>query len=115
MLQGRYTFINTCAVTAEATPQARQSIRRIAREKQGARIVVTGCAAQVEPEAFAAMSEVAKVLGNHEKMQAETWGSLRDFGVGLSEKVLVNDIMAVKETAMHLIDGMRGLGYELRV
>lgn len=105
---GEVVIINTCAVTAEATRQARQSIRRIAREKPGARIVVTGCAAQVEPEAFAAMSEVAKVLGNHEKMQAETWGSLRDFGVGLSEKVLVNDIMAVKETAMHLIDGMRG-------
>ncbi|MCB8819144.1 tRNA (N(6)-L-threonylcarbamoyladenosine(37)-C(2))-methylthiotransferase MtaB [Microvirga rosea] len=105
---GEVVIVNTCAVTAEAARQARQSIRRIAREKPGARIVVTGCAAQVEPETFASMPEVAKVLGNHEKMKAETWGSLRDFGVALSEKVLVNDIMAVKETAVHLIDGMRG-------
>ncbi|MBZ6075579.1 tRNA (N(6)-L-threonylcarbamoyladenosine(37)-C(2))-methylthiotransferase MtaB [Microvirga puerhi] len=105
---GEVVIVNTCAVTAEATRQARQSIRRIAREKPGARIVVTGCAAQVEPETFATMPEVAKVLGNHEKMKAETWGALRDFGVGASEKVLVNDIMAVKETAVHLIDGMRG-------
>ena len=101
-------IVNTCAVTGEATRQARQSIRRIAREKPGARIVVTGCAAQVEPETFAAMPEVSRVVGNHEKMKPETWTSLRDFGVGASEKVLVNDIMAVKETAVHLIDGLRG-------
>src|SRR5215218_6593762 len=99
---------NTCAVTGEATRQARQSIRKLAREKPGARIIVTGCAAQVEPETFAAMPEVSQVVGNHEKMKAETWTSLRDFGVGASEKVLVNDIMAVKETATHLIDGLRG-------
>ncbi|QFU15015.1 tRNA (N(6)-L-threonylcarbamoyladenosine(37)-C(2))-methylthiotransferase MtaB [Microvirga thermotolerans] len=105
---GEVIIVNTCAVTAEATRQARQTIRRIAREKPDARIVVTGCAAQVEPGTFAAMPEVAKVLGNHEKMKAETWGALRDFGVGESEKVLVDDIMAVKETAVHLIDGMRG-------
>jgi len=105
---GDVVIVNTCAVTGEATRQARQSIRRIAREKPGARIVVTGCAAQVEPETFTAMPEVSQVVGNHEKMKAETWAGMRDFGVGTSEKVLVNDIMAVKETAVHLIDGLRG-------
>ncbi|MGO4706613.1 tRNA (N(6)-L-threonylcarbamoyladenosine(37)-C(2))-methylthiotransferase MtaB [Microvirga sp. 2MCAF38] len=101
-------IVNTCAVTAEATRQARQSIRRIAREKPDARIIVTGCAAQVEPQTFAAMPEVAQVIGNHEKMKAESWTSFNDFDVETSEKILVNDIMAVKETAMHLIDGLRG-------
>ena len=101
-------IVNTCAVTAEATRQARQSIRRIARERPGARIIVTGCAAQVEPETFAAMPEVAQVVGNHEKMQAETWRKLQAFGIGESEKVIVDDIMAVRETASHLIDGMKG-------
>ncbi|MGO4389275.1 tRNA (N(6)-L-threonylcarbamoyladenosine(37)-C(2))-methylthiotransferase MtaB [Microvirga sp. 2YAF29] len=105
---GEVIIVNTCAVTSEATRQARQSIRRIARDKPDARIIVTGCAAQVEPETFASMPEVAQVLGNHEKMRPETWNAMRDFGVGQTEKVLVNDIMAVKETAMHLIDGVRG-------
>ncbi|MFL5196356.1 MAG: tRNA (N(6)-L-threonylcarbamoyladenosine(37)-C(2))-methylthiotransferase MtaB [Microvirga sp.] len=105
---GEVVIVNTCAVTGEATRQARQSIRKLAREKPGARIIVTGCAAQVEPETFAAMPEVSQVVGNHEKMKAETWAGMRDFGATLSEKVLVNDIMAVKETAVHLIDGMRG-------
>ncbi|MFL4996664.1 MAG: radical SAM protein, partial [Microvirga sp.] len=105
---GEVVIVNTCAVTGEATRQARQSIRKLAREKPGARIIVTGCAAQVEPETFAAMPEVSQVVGNHEKMKAETWAGMRDFGAMLSEKVLVNDIMAVKETAVHLIDGMRG-------
>ena len=98
-------IVNTCAVTAEATRQARQTIRRIARERPGARIVVTGCAAQVEPQTFAAMAEVAQVLGNAEKMKAEAWTGLSDFG---TERVIVDDIMAVRETAVHLIDGMRG-------
>ena len=105
---GDVVIVNTCAVTAEATRQARQTIRKLAREKPGARIVVTGCAAQVEPETFAAMPEVAQVIGNHEKMQPQTWTRLNDFGVAETEKVLVDDIMAVKETALHLIDGMRG-------
>jgi threonylcarbamoyladenosine tRNA methylthiotransferase MtaB len=103
---GDVVIVNTCAVTAEATRQARQSIRRIARENPNTRIVVTGCAAQVEPETFAAMPEVTTVLGNEEKMRAGTWSGLRDLGA--SEKILVNDIMAVKETALHLIDGLRG-------
>jgi threonylcarbamoyladenosine tRNA methylthiotransferase MtaB len=105
---GDVVIVNTCAVTAEATRQARQAIRRLARETPGRRIIVTGCAAQVEPATFAAMAEVSNVIGNDEKMKAETWSGLGDFGVGASEKVMVDDIMAVRETAVHLIDGMRG-------
>jgi threonylcarbamoyladenosine tRNA methylthiotransferase MtaB len=105
---GETVIVNTCAVTAEATRQARQTIRRLARERPDARIVVTGCAAQVEPATFAAMPEVSQVVGNHEKMKAETWTGLKDFGIAATEKVKVDDIMAVKETAVHLIDGMRG-------
>lgn len=101
-------IVNTCAVTAEASRQARQSIRRIAREKPDAQIIVTGCGAQVESAVFAAMPQVARVIGNDEKMKAETFRRLRDFGIDDGERVLVNDIMAVKETALHLIDGMRG-------
>jgi threonylcarbamoyladenosine tRNA methylthiotransferase MtaB len=101
-------IVNTCAVTAEATRQARQAIRKIARDKPDARIVVTGCAAQVEPHTFAVLPQVAQVVGNHEKMKAETWSALPSFGVEAAEKIRVNDIMTVRETAVHLIDGMRG-------
>ena len=76
---GDVVIVNTCAVTAEATRQARQTIRKIGRERPDARIVVTGCAAQVEPQAFAAMPEVAKVLGNHEKMKARDLGRPEGF------------------------------------
>ena len=100
--------VNTCAVTAEATRQARQAIRKFAREQPEAKIVVTGCAAQVEPQMFAAMPEVALVVGNDEKTRAETWRGLLDPSIGAGEKIRVNDIMAVRETAVHLIDGMRG-------
>jgi threonylcarbamoyladenosine tRNA methylthiotransferase MtaB len=106
--------VNTCAVTAEAVRQARQAIRKARRERPGARIVVTGCAAQTEPETFAAMDEVDRVLGNEEKLSATAWTdaarSLGRSGFGLEseEKVVVNDIMAVKETALHLIDGIDG-------
>lgn len=97
--------INTCAVTAEAVRKARQEIRRIKRSNPSARIVVTGCAAQTEPDRFAQMEEVAHVVGNAEKMRAETWGALAaDFGV-VPERVQVDDIMSVQETAGHLIDG----------
>jgi threonylcarbamoyladenosine tRNA methylthiotransferase MtaB len=92
--------VNTCAVTAEATRQARQAIRKLARERPSARIVVTGCAAQIEPESFRDMPEVARVLGNREKLSVGAW---RD-----TQAVLVNDIMAVTETALHLIDGFDG-------
>ncbi|WP_340107789.1 tRNA (N(6)-L-threonylcarbamoyladenosine(37)-C(2))-methylthiotransferase MtaB [Pikeienuella sp. HZG-20] len=99
-------IVNTCAVTAEAVRQARQRIRRLRRDHPEARIVVTGCAAQVEPETFAAMPEVDLVLGNLEKMRKESWTALAapDFRPP-TEKILVDDIMAVKETAGHLIDG----------
>ncbi|THD85889.1 tRNA (N(6)-L-threonylcarbamoyladenosine(37)-C(2))-methylthiotransferase MtaB [Aliigemmobacter aestuarii] len=99
--------VNTCAVTAEAVRKAKQEIRRLSRENPGAPIIVTGCAAQTEPETFAAMAEVTRVIGNHEKMQAETWAALatpRDL-IGETEKVQVDDIMSVRETAGHLIDG----------
>lgn len=106
--QDDLVIVNTCAVTAEATRQARQAIRKLARERPGARIVVTGCAAQIEPQTFAAMSQVAQVVGNHAKTLASTWGQQADFDVSDGEKAVVDDIMAVRETSLHLIDGMRG-------
>ncbi|MDJ1159727.1 tRNA (N(6)-L-threonylcarbamoyladenosine(37)-C(2))-methylthiotransferase MtaB [Chelatococcus sp. SYSU_G07232] len=101
-------IVNTCAVTAEASRQARQAIRRLHRERPEARIVVTGCAAQVEPQSFAAMPEVAKVLGNAEKMKPQTWGELAFSGTEGGARTLVSDIMAVRETAPHLVDGFEG-------
>lgn len=99
-------IINTCAVTSEAVRGARQAIRRAARDNPGAPILVTGCAAQTDPGAFAAMPEVTRVIGNHDKMKAETWAPA-DL-LGGEEKVRVNDIMSVRETAAHLIDGIEG-------
>lgn len=99
-------IVNTCAVTAEAVRKAKQEIRRLSRANPGAAIIVTGCAAQTEPETFAAMPEVARVVGNHEKMQADTWtGIAAPDLIGLTERVQVDDIMSVRETAGHLIDG----------
>jgi threonylcarbamoyladenosine tRNA methylthiotransferase MtaB len=95
--------VNTCAVTAEAVRQARQTIRRVRRERPSAKIVVTGCAAQTEPDTFADMAEVDRVLGNEEKLSAGIWADRDD-----EEKVIVNDIMSVRETAPHLIDGLEG-------
>ena len=92
-------IINTCAVTSEAERQARQTIRRARRENPDAKIIVTGCAAQVNPESFSSMPEVNQVIGNDLKLKAETWNPL------LTERVRVNDIMAVKETASHMISG----------
>lgn len=98
--------INSCAVTNEAVAQARQSIRKLKRERPGARIVVTGCAAQTQSAMFAGMAEVDRVLGNHDKMRGEVWRETRNaFDLGASEKIAVSDIMAVKEMAPHLIDG----------
>jgi threonylcarbamoyladenosine tRNA methylthiotransferase MtaB len=111
---GEAVVVNTCAVTAEAVRQARQSIRRLRRERPGARILVTGCAAQTEPETFAAMHEVDRVIGNDEKMRAAAWRETQEFlardafGLGSEQKIAVNDIMAIKETAAHLIDGLDG-------
>ena len=100
--------VNTCAVTAEAVRQARQRIRKLRAENPDARLIVTGCAAQTEPDTFASMEEVDLVLGNLEKMQPGTWAGLSRSGPGLvpaTEKVQVNDIMSATETAGHLIDG----------
>ncbi len=93
--------INTCAVTGEAVRKARQEIRRLRRDNPQAKLIVTGCAAQTEPETFAAMDEVDAVIGNSEKMQPATWAGLMQS----SERVQVNDIMSVREAAGHLIDG----------
>ncbi|CAN5381664.1 tRNA (N(6)-L-threonylcarbamoyladenosine(37)-C(2))-methylthiotransferase MtaB [soil metagenome] len=97
-------LFNTCAVTAEATRQARQAIRRARREQPGARIIVTGCAAQTDPQMFADMPEVDLVLGNTEKLDAKNYGGA-DFGLAAEERVRVNDIMSVRETALHMIEG----------
>jgi threonylcarbamoyladenosine tRNA methylthiotransferase MtaB len=94
---------NTCAVTGEAVRQARQAIRKARRERPGARLIVTGCAAQIDPAAFAGMAEVDLVLGNAEKAQAGAYLEKPD-----APRVRVNDIMSVRETAGHLIDGLRG-------
>jgi len=104
-------IVNSCAVTAEAVRQARQTIRRIARERPDARIVVTGCAAQTEPATFAEMPEVARVLGNAGKTARATWVETRralDFGIDAEAKVRLGDLAAVRETALHLIDGFEG-------
>src|SRR6202789_4377293 len=104
--------INSCAVTNEAVAQARQSIRRIKRERPGSRIVVTGCAAQTQPEMFAGMTEVDRVVGNDDKMHGQTWHDAHAafarapaFGIDASEKIAVGDIMAVRDMAPHLLQG----------
>jgi threonylcarbamoyladenosine tRNA methylthiotransferase MtaB len=109
--------VNSCAVTNEAVAQARQSIRRLKRERPGWRIVVTGCAAQTQAQMFAGMAEVDRVVGNGDKMHSEAWRAARtalDAGAGIgveqSEKIAVTDIMAVTEMAPHLLEGFqRGL------
>ena len=122
--------VNTCAVTAEAVRQARQTIRRIKRERPGVELVVTGCAAQIDPDMFARMPEVGRVVGNAEKLRAETWRPLTISGGGASDgtvseqagapgglsgsasgaaaRVSVGDIMSVREIAGHLVDGLDG-------
>jgi threonylcarbamoyladenosine tRNA methylthiotransferase MtaB len=104
--------INSCAVTNEAVAQARQSIRRLKRERPEARIVVTGCAAQTQAKMFADMAEVDRVVGNDDKMRGKAWRDARavfDAGI-VSDKIAVTDIMSVKEMAPHLVDGFqRGL------
>ena len=101
--------VNTCAVTAEAVRQARQAIRALRRERPSAKIVVTGCAAQTEPQTFIAMAEADQVLGNAEKLSAASWAQARAaFDLEDAPKAIVNDIMAVKETAAHLVDAFAG-------
>ena len=94
-------IVNTCAVTAAAEKEARQAIRRAKREHPGRAIIVTGCAAQLRSSDFAAMPEVARVLGNADKLKPESWGLD-------SPKLLVSDVMAARETAAHLLDGFEG-------
>lgn len=107
-LKNGAVIFNTCAVTAEAVRQAKQSIRKARRENPDARIIVTGCAAQTDPDAFAAMGEVDLVLGNEEKLKAHNYRALPDFGVNDTEKARVNDIMSVRETAGHMVDAIEG-------
>jgi threonylcarbamoyladenosine tRNA methylthiotransferase MtaB len=97
--------VNTCAVTAEAVRKARQDIRKLRKANPNARLIVTGCAAQTEPDTFTKMDEVDAVIGNTEKMVGATWQGLAADFIGESEAVQVDDIMSVTETAGHLIDG----------
>ncbi|QOF69293.1 tRNA (N(6)-L-threonylcarbamoyladenosine(37)-C(2))-methylthiotransferase MtaB [Aminobacter sp. SR38] len=107
-LKGGAVIFNTCAVTSEAVRQAKQSIRKARRENPDARIIVTGCAAQTDPAAFADMAEVDLVLGNEEKLKAHNYLALPDFGVNDFEKARVNDIFSVRETAGHMVDAIEG-------
>jgi threonylcarbamoyladenosine tRNA methylthiotransferase MtaB len=100
-------IVHTCAVTAEAERQARQAIRRARRERPEARILVTGCSAQIEPARYAAMAEVDQVVGNAEKLRPALWQSLARREAELA-RVLVDDVLAAQETAGHLVDGMAG-------
>lgn len=104
-LEGAIVF-NTCAVTNEAVRQARQAIRKARRENPTARIIVTGCAAQINPEEFAEMGEVDLVIGNAEKMEARSWTPA--LALQSNERIRVNDIMSVRETAGHLVQGLEG-------
>ncbi len=95
-------IVNTCAVTGEAVRQAKQTIRKIRREKPDARVIITGCAAQIDPSRFSEMDEVDHVIGNNDKMQRATFQQLADTQ---AEPIMVTDIMTVHETAAPLIDG----------
>src|SRR5438034_61419 len=104
--------INSCAVTNEAVAQARQQVRRLKRERPGARIVVTGCAAQTQAKMFADMTEVDRVLGNDEKMRGDAWRDTRvafdaGFGIAEAEKIAVADIMQVQQMAQHPLEGFQ--------
>jgi threonylcarbamoyladenosine tRNA methylthiotransferase MtaB len=95
--------VHTCAVTAEAERQARQAIRRARRARPKARIVVTGCSAQITPEAYAAMAEVDQVVGNRDKLDAALWR-----GLAAHPRIVVRDVMTAREVAHHLVDGFDG-------
>lgn len=97
--------VNTCAVTAEAVRKARQEIRRLRKDHPDAKVIVTGCAAQTDPDSFGAMDEVDLVLGNSVKEQPERWAEIAAGSIAGTERVSVDDIMSVRETAPHLIDG----------
>ena len=107
-IDGGAIVFNTCAVTGEAVRQARQAIRKARRENPEARIIVTGCAAQTEPGSFGAMQEVDLVIGNDDKLKAQSYRALPEFGINQFEKVRVNDIFEVTETASHMVDAIEG-------
>ncbi len=107
-LNGGAVLVNTCAVTGEAVRQARQAIRRIRRERPDAKIIVSGCAAQTEAASFGEMAEVDLVLGNEEKLTASAYRAMPEFGADDVEKVRVNDIMSIRETASHMVDYVEG-------
>ena len=94
-------IFNTCAVTAEAERQARQAIRKARRDNPDAQIVVTGCAAQIAPDSWAAMAEVDQIVGNHDKLQPESWQQIAN---GENPLQVVSDVMQITETASHMID-----------
>ena len=98
-------IFNTCAVTAEAERQARQAIRKARRENPDVQIIVTGCAAQIDPDRGAAMPEVSHVVGNHDKLQPHSWAEL---AVGTAADLLVSDVMELRETASHMVDHFVG-------
>ena len=98
-------IINTCAVTAEAVRKSKQEVRKLRKENPNAKVIVTGCAAQIDPNSFANMAEVDFVIGNSEKMVKETWSQFSENNDFETEKIKVDDIMSVNETAGHLIDG----------
>jgi threonylcarbamoyladenosine tRNA methylthiotransferase MtaB len=100
-------IVNSCAVTAEAVRQARQTIRRLKRERPDTRIVVTGCAAQIEPEKFASLTEVSTIIGNAEKTKSATWAALAKNNAGVA-RIQVSDIMAVTQTARQVPDRFEG-------
>lgn len=97
-------IFNTCAVTKEAERQARQAIRKAKKENPDAKIIVTGCSAQISPEMYAEMPEVHRIIGNDLKLKPEIWGE----GAQNEARVIVNDIMSVRETASHLVEGFEG-------
>ncbi len=107
-LVGGAMVINTCAVTGEAVRQAKQAIRRARREKPDAKIIVTGCAAQINPADFGSMDEVDLVIGNQDKLKANSYRALPEFGVNQFEKVRVNDIFEVTENAPHMVESIEG-------
>jgi threonylcarbamoyladenosine tRNA methylthiotransferase MtaB len=107
-LKGGAVILNTCAVTGEAVRQAKQAIRRARRENPDARIIVTGCAAQTAPADFASMAEVDLVIGNDDKLRAQSYRALPDFGVNDTEKARVNDIFEVTEIAPQMVDSVDG-------
>jgi len=107
-LDGGSILVNTCAVTGTAVKTAQAAIRRARRENPDARIIVSGCAAQTQAQTFGAMGEVDLVIGNEEKLHAQSYRALPDFGVNDTEKVRVNDIMEVTENAPHMVDCIGG-------